>query len=130
MIPLQIYNALIEYMTIASFTPVHKDHAKPANGEGHSLASLNFNMRSGQSQYDFFKTGSTNTDEMFVFVIKAMVAKRNATKSHKKARKTRAAGFTEFVRPQSKSVPGRQKGKGRKRSSRAVSRSPLSFNST
>jgi len=77
-----------------------------------------------------FRPDSSSSEKKADPSIKAMVAKRNATKSHKKARKTRAAGFTEFVRPQSKSVPGRQKGKGRKRSSRAVSRSPLSFNST
>jgi hypothetical protein len=72
MSPVQIYNALIEYMTVGSFTFVSP------NGTAHD--QLNVQMRQSGTPgirfaaNDMFKNG-VDTDEMFIFVIKAMVAK-------------------------------------------------------
>jgi len=76
MSPVQIYNALIEYMTIGSFQ--FKDST---SNNAHTALLVSMRTTDKDANYgndpdanDMFKRG-VNTDEMFVFVIKSMVAK-------------------------------------------------------
>jgi ATP-dependent RNA helicase RhlE len=88
-----------------------------------------YTIDSDVPDFVLFRPNSPSSETKADPSIKALVAKRNISKSQKRARKIKATGSTKFVRPKSISTPGRKKDKGQKRLSRSVSRSPLSSNS-